>query len=323
MTEIRFHSSDPRERTKVVRIGPRAGVAVAAALMVTGNLVFLGLMAAPDLVADLGRSADRLSLRESARIGVEAFESVKRRYLKLERKASAIELFLARVAVVVSVPLPAGFLYPHPAEELTPERLEGEVLRLSRRLRAFELLRRAVAAATGIDAARIPSRSPVEPSTAVPVVPFGPRVSPLTSVQEFFPGIVLAAPDGTPVVAPAAGTVVFAGPGPHKSGSAWRPLGTMIVLAHGATIRTVYGHLGKTLVRAGQRVQRGDRIALVGRSGVVAGFRLHYEVRRLEAGRFVPVDPRLFILDADWIAPEEIAASPTPPDGLDLPPPLR
>ena len=323
MTEIRFHSSDPKERTKVARIGPRLGIVAAALLMVAGNLVFLGLMAAPDLVADLGRSADRISLRESARIGVEAFDSVRRRFLKLEKRASAAELFLARVAVVASIPLPAGFLSPGPVEELTPERLEGEVLRLARRLRTFELLRRTIAVARGIDASRIPSRSPVEPSTAVPVGPYGPRVSPLTSVPEFFPGLLLAAPEATPVVAPAAGTVVYAGPAPHRAGSAWRPLGTMIVLAHDERTRTVYGHLGKVLVRAGQRVQRGDRIALVGRSGVVAGFRLHYEVRRLAGGRFVPVDPRLFILDADWIAPGEIAASPTPPDGLDLLPPLR
>jgi len=167
MTEVRLHSNDPKQPTRTWTIGPRAGAVWAFVLLAAGNLAFLGLMAAPDLLHDLGRSADRLSLRESAKVSAEAFESVQNRYGKLDTRLRTTELFLARVAILVSVPLPAGLLAPAEEEEaLTPDRLEGNVLRLSRRLRTLELFRRAVAEAPVAGAANIPSRSPVEPSAA-------------------------------------------------------------------------------------------------------------------------------------------------------------
>jgi murein DD-endopeptidase MepM/ murein hydrolase activator NlpD len=324
VSEIRLHSSDPARPTRTWEIGQRTGIVLAVGLLLAGNLVFLGLMGAADLVSDLARQADRLAVGESARISAEAFESVRRRYRKLDARLSTAELFLARVAYLASAPLPDRFLEPPvPLEALTPDRLESEVLNLARHLRAFEQFRRAVAEKGAAEAARTPSRSPVEPSTAVPVASFGSRTSPLTLAPEFFPGLLLAAPEGTPVVAPAAGTVVFAGTAPAKAGAVWRPLGTIVVLAHGEGLRTLYGHLGKSLVRQGQRIQRADRIALVGRSGFVPASRLHYEVRRLVGGRWVPVDPRFYILDADWITAAEIQSAPPPPADLDLPPALR
>jgi murein DD-endopeptidase MepM/ murein hydrolase activator NlpD len=324
MTEIRLHSSDPRRPTRTLAVGPAAGVIGALLLMLAGNLVFLGLMAAPDLLSDLGRSADRFSLRETARVSAEAFESVQHRYRKLDARLGTAELFVARVALLVSVPLPDRFLAPaEGGGALTPDRLETEVVRLSRRLRALELFRRAVAEAPVEGAPRIPSRSPVEPSAAVPVATFGPRTSPLTHAPEFFPGIELAVPDGAAVIAPAAGTVVFSGPIPAKAGSGWRPYGTILVLSHGEGLRTVYGHLGKSLVRSGARVQRGDRIATAGHSGLAPSPRLHYEVRSLTNGRFLPLDPRLFMLDVSWITAAEIQGLPVAPADLDLPPGLR
>ncbi len=324
MTEVRLHSNDPKQPTRTWTIGPRAGAVWAFVLLAAGNLAFLGLMAAPDLLHDLGRSADRLSLRESAKVSAEAFESVQNRYGKLDTRLRTTELFLARVAILVSVPLPAGLLAPAEEEEaLTPDRLEGNVLRLSRRLRTLELFRRAVAEAPVAGAANIPSRSPVEPSAAVPTAAFGPRTSPLTRAPEFFPGIDLAVPDGAAVIAPAAGTVVFSGSVPSRAGAGWRAFGTVLVLSHGESLRTVYGHLGKPLVRAGQRVQRGDRIGSAGHSGMTSAARLHYEVRQLTEGRYLPLDPRLFILDVGWITAAEIGNRPPAPPDLDLPPGLR
>ena len=324
MTEIRLHSSDPRRPTRILTIGPVTGAAGAILLLVAGNLAFLGLLAAPDLLSDLGRSADRFSLRQTARVSAEAFESVQHRYRKLDGRIGAAELFLARVAFLVSVALPERFLAPaSPEGELTPDRLEGDVLLLTRRIRVLEMVRRKVAEAPVADAARIPSRSPVEPSAAVPIATFGPRTSPLTHAPEFFPGLDLAVPDGAAVVAPAAGTVVFSGPVAAKAGASFRPYGTIVVLSHGEGLRTVYGHLGKPLVRAGVRVQRGDRIASAGRSGLAPSPRLHYEVWKLAGGRFVPLDPRLFILDVAWISASEVASSPAAPPDLGLPPGLH
>ena len=157
-------------------------------------------------------------------------------------------------------------------------------------------------------------------SVAVVLVPYGPRTSPLTRRPEFFPGLELAAPGGTPVVAPAGGTVIFAGPPPRKSEADWRRLGTLLVIAHDTRTRTVYGHLERLLVKKGQRVVRGQTVARVGKSGFSPPPRLHYEVRRLSGESFLPVDPRLFILDVDWITAAELRGPPVPPADLDLPP---
>ena len=74
----------------------------------------------------------------------------------------------------------------------------------------------------------------------------------------------LAATVGTPVTAPAGGRVVFAGRVPQSAGAAWRPFGTVAVVAHDATTRTVYGHLGSVRARRGQHTggiaRQGARI---------------------------------------------------------------
>jgi murein DD-endopeptidase MepM/ murein hydrolase activator NlpD len=99
-------------------------------------------------------------------------------------------------------------------------------------------------------------------------------------------GIDIRAPVGTPIEAPAAGTVIHAG---------WEGgYGRSVVIDHGYGIVTRYGHASRILVEQGQRVRRGDVIALVGRSGLAEAPHLHYEVH--VNGR--PVDPLKFVLPA-------------------------
>jgi murein DD-endopeptidase MepM/ murein hydrolase activator NlpD len=83
-------------------------------------------------------------------------------------------------------------------------------------------------------------------------------------------GIDVAAPYGTTVVAPAAGTVIRAG-----SASGY---GFVLEIDHGNGIVTKYGHLSRFLVRVRQPVVRGQPIAEVGNSGLATGPHLHYEV---------------------------------------------
>jgi murein DD-endopeptidase MepM/ murein hydrolase activator NlpD len=70
-------------------------------------------------------------------------------------------------------------------------------------------------------------------------------------------------------------------------------------------------------------VTRGETIARVGGSGWASAPVLHYQVRREEGGRAVPLDPRLFILDADWLSPRDARTPPTAPVDEDLPDLLR
>lgn len=325
MSEILFHPGDPKRKVRSARISPALGAALALLLVAMGTATTLGLLGASDLISDLVRSAERFALRETARRGAEAYSSVQRQTTRLVERLAAAELFLARLAAAVEVPAPDGF--PAGVPERIGTDLAGDVATLARRLRAAEIFRRKIAAATNAwsrdEAARVPSRAPVEPTVAVPVVTFGPRESPVTRRQEFFAGLALAAPAGAAVVAPASGTVVWAGPVPPRLGAEWRPLGNVVVLAHDARTLTLFGHLERPLVRPRQRVRRGDEIGRVGTSGFTPAPRLHYEVRRLEGSRFVPKDPRLFVLDAEWITAAQVRGVPQPPPDADLPPPLR
>ncbi len=113
---------------------------------------------------------------------------------------------------------------------------------------------------------------------------FGTRRSPFTGEPDFHAGVDIAARPGTRIVAPGAGTVVFAG----ERGA----LGRAVILDHGGGIRTVFGHASRLLVRAGQRVRRGQPIAAVGSSGRSTGPHLHYAVLL----RGEPIDPRRFLL---------------------------
>jgi murein DD-endopeptidase MepM/ murein hydrolase activator NlpD len=102
---------------------------------------------------------------------------------------------------------------------------------------------------------------------------FGPRG------DRFHAGLDLAASSGVPVGAARAGLVVYAGP----AGS----FGRLVVLSHGRSVETWYGHLSRLLVTTGEYVGRGRRIGLVGSSGRSTGPHLHFEVRVREAA----VDP--------------------------------
>lgn len=118
---------------------------------------------------------------------------------------------------------------------------------------------------------------------------FGRRLSPWSGEPEFHGGMDIAAEPGTPVKAPAPGTVVFAGGTPGY--------GNTVILDHGQEITSRFAHLHKIKVAPGQRVERGQMIALSGNSGSSTGPHLHYEV--LIKGR--PIDPRRVIWDrAAW-----------------------
>jgi hypothetical protein len=110
------------------------------------------------------------------------------------------------------------------------------------------------------------------------------RAHPILHMARPHEGIDVTAPMGSPIEAPAAGIVSDAG---SESG-----YGNTVTIDHGFGIETKFAHASKLLVRTGQRVSRGQRIALVGNSGLATGPHLHYEVR--VKGR--PVDPLKYVL---------------------------
>lgn len=114
---------------------------------------------------------------------------------------------------------------------------------------------------------------------------FGYRSGPTTGYRSLHKGLDIANKIGTPVVAPARGTVTFAG---------WdKAYGKSIMINHGNSIVTRYAHLNDINVKVGQTVQRNEVIGALGNTGRSTGPHLHYEV--MVGG--VHVNPMRYILN--------------------------
>ena len=113
--------------------------------------------------------------------------------------------------------------------------------------------------------------------------PYGEGVGPFGPEMEFHHGIDVGAEVGTPIVAAAEGIVELA----TASYAPLESAGTVVIIDHPDGRKTFYGHLGALKVKAGQRVSRGETIALVGNTGRSTGPHLHFEL--WESGR--AVDP--------------------------------
>ena len=101
---------------------------------------------------------------------------------------------------------------------------------------------------------------------------YGYRNHPLDGSNSFHKGVDLAADQGTPVAAFAAGTVDFIG-----ESDAY---GLYIQLNHGNGITTFYCHCSELLAQKGERVEVGQTIAKVGNTGRTTGSHLHLELKR-------------------------------------------
>jgi hypothetical protein len=98
---------------------------------------------------------------------------------------------------------------------------------------------------------------------------FGPRRAPKRGASRLHKGIDISAPKGTPVKAVAPGLVVFQGRD--------KAYGKTIVIDHGGSLITRYAHLDGCAVDKGARVEAGQTIGSVGRTGRATGCNLHFE----------------------------------------------
>jgi len=114
---------------------------------------------------------------------------------------------------------------------------------------------------------------------------FGPRIDPFTGRNAFHSGLDIATNLNNPVVATANGVVVQVGFDKYK--------GNFISISHGNGFSTEYWHLNKVAVKSGQKVERGQVIAYVGKTGKALGPHLHYEVHL--NGK--PINPIHYIIE--------------------------
>jgi len=128
---------------------------------------------------------------------------------------------------------------------------------------------------------RLPTRLPIPGAELTSS--FGNRIDPFAHSHAFHAGLDFAARAGTPIVSAAGGIVAFAG---FK-----RDFGWVVEIDHGNGLATRYAHASQLLVRTGEVVVPGDRIAMVGSSGRSTGAHLHFEV--LRSGD--QIDPRRYL----------------------------
>lgn len=118
-------------------------------------------------------------------------------------------------------------------------------------------------------------------------------------------GIDITAKRGTPVIAAAPGTVIWAGYGLYTgSYNEEDPYGLAVTIEHDfgykdKNLLTVYGHLDRIDVEKGQRVETGTQLGIVGNTGFTTGPHLHFEVRYETNSYFRTRNPEL------WLSPPQ------------------
>lgn len=128
---------------------------------------------------------------------------------------------------------------------------------------------------------------------------FGWRLDPITGRTALHTGLDFRAESGTPILAAAGGVVVTQEFHPEY--------GNMIEIEHGEDLISRYAHASKTLVKKGDLIKRGQKIAEVGSTGRSTGAHLHFEV--LVQGVFQ--DPQKFLLARQPLKASQLAQAPS------------
>ncbi len=318
--EVQFHPGDIRGRLRTFFLSRRQVAALVGGLGLSALFVLASLALAPRIFRDLMLRGGYLDAVDARGAAGRELENHVAHLAALEGRAAELRRSLARIYLTYGLEADTsvgqgGFPF---AERPVPESIYAAAVRRANEAEArlaaevgvlatFLEEVRTFEAANGERVATTPSMSPLRDEFVL-TSPFGQRVSPFTKRLDSHAGIDLAAPIGTPVHAPAAGVVVFAGRYPLRQDVAWWRYGNLVALRHGIRFVSIFGHCDELRVRAGQRVEQGAILATVGNTGWSTSPHLHYEVRLWDETRneFVPIDPRVYILDHRWRDEEQM-----------------
>jgi murein DD-endopeptidase MepM/ murein hydrolase activator NlpD len=144
----------------------------------------------------------------------------------------------------------------------------------------------------------VPTQAPVRDASLGSV--FGWRIDPITGRSALHTGLDFPAQTGTPIYSAAGGMVV--------TEEFHFQYGNMIEIDHGNNLITRYAHASRVMVKKGDLIKRGQKIAEVGTSGRSTGPHLHFEV--LVQG--VPQDPQKFLNAGRALPGSQLAQSKAP-----------
>jgi murein DD-endopeptidase MepM/ murein hydrolase activator NlpD len=142
------------------------------------------------------------------------------------------------------------------------------------------------------------------------------RLHPILKIHRPHLGTDYGAPEGTPVQAIGSGHVIFAG---RKGGE-----GNLVQIRHTNGYETMYMHLSRILVRSGQPVAQGQRIGLVGHTGLATGPHLDFRIkqngqfRNFESLKLPPAEPVARAQMAAFMAERDRWTALLPPGGTQL-----
>ena len=186
--------------------------------------------------------------------------------------------------IEIGKPLARGGPAPYLRRDMTVDEFNSVVGQLSRQVeeRSDQLgLLESLLVGTSVNKQFLPTLAPVEDGWFSSN--FGWRIDPFTGQRAFHEGIDFPAESGTYIVAAATGKVVTAEFHPQY--------GKIIEIDHGNGLVSRYAHASTFLVKEGDLVIRGQRIATVGSTGRSTGPHLHFEVRL----NGVPQNPARFL----------------------------
>jgi murein DD-endopeptidase MepM/ murein hydrolase activator NlpD len=285
--------ANSRSRVRTFSVRPLIALAGVAALALLASGGALGYWLA-DAPARPLPSASAAPEPVALPFTLEQVGAISARLFRLESEAAQLgkRIGVMKPDVPASARVPSGRSSKAAAEPagaaggpLLPERSESSPLgTIDEQLGRVEQQIASVANAAAeqsLALMRLPTRLPIPGAELTSS--FGNRIDPFAHSHAFHAGLDFAARAGTPIVSAAGGIVAFAG---FK-----RDFGWVVEIDHGNGLATRYAHASQLLVRTGEVVIPGDRIAMVGSSGRSTGAHLHFEV--LRAGD--QIDPRRYL----------------------------
>ncbi len=312
--EIQYHSSNIRRGIRYLFLTRRQVGWILLGSVAYLAFVGISIAIAPTVIGNHMAMAEYQELVRQRLQEGERLKAMVQHLAELEERSDDVRLEMSKIYLAYGFS-DDGSLgkggYPHTPAKVPPSiyaaairRGNGLNARISEQLGVLEAFLNEVRSFESSHREQVettPSTSPLRGADFVLTSPFGTRTSPFTKGIDFHAGIDLAAAVGTPIYAPANGVVAFAGRYPLRRSVGWWRYGNLVALRNGERFITLFGHCDEIKVRSGQKVRQGDVIATVGNTGWSTNPHLHYEVRRLDPDReFVPIDPRIYILDHRW-----------------------